>query len=163
MKYKIILLLLLISQVSFSQPSLKLIAFSRTTTPGIVPARERNEFSPKQEKPDNGSIGYFIYIQTKKRETIQPLELWVAGKRMLVKGITGVTSPVIVNNDTLIKPTSQKVFALQWEEAESSKPVQAVLNDKIAVNELVLVYKWRGKTKYKCLKKIKALTPVFGE
>jgi hypothetical protein len=110
---------------------------------------------------------YNIYVSTKSKTRIYPVQLWINGEAFSVKGEPFNNNPVVpANGDApasrlkpLIPETAGKVWKL--------KPLPLVADKSggrakaLAINnDVVVLYKMGGKLRYAVLKKFTELDPV---
>ena len=174
MKRNLILLIALLAGVwVYSQPTLKLYGYKQVIFPGTVPVRISEDGNQSAQVAPKARNNFFLYLAYPKSESIQPLQLWIRKKAYSVKVETIAKTPVEhVNRNiparpvttVLVPKTTQKVMFLNPKEL-TGKPVtpSAAAQKLIDTSELVLAYKWKGKTYYKALKELKELEPEMAE
>lgn len=162
------ILFLAISANSYSQVK-KVYAFKQASIPGNIIANDENDIkenngSKKAERKQN--FNYWFYLSISKKEKATITGLWIDGKQYGIKQDSITDLPVkkiiytgLQKNDTVIMApvTSNKVI-LVYPEAEKKNDSEYVLKYTKA-NELVIRYRWKNKTYYTTIKKIKELTP----
>ena len=132
---------------------------------GIAPGVQQNvaeEGTGKQvTSSSRGSYNYHIYISSP--DIVYPAELWLNGERFSVR-TRSISAPVTVTADddqkvvTLVPATSEKV--LQLTPAPPVDKELAFLKHVTKENELVVLYKMKGKLYYQRLKTFKKLPSV---
>lgn len=139
-------------------------AYQRATLPGTI-TTVIDETGTVKERPRKPKITYFIYLETKPSELIQPSLIWINGKAYKLK-TEKITTPVLVPRidavksvDTLVKETSNNVIRIQPVEEASVRPSNAVAK-KIKNSQIVIEYVRKSKKQYYTIDRIKTLTPL---
>lgn len=150
--------LFIISLNCFTQVK-KVYAYKQASIPGnIVRRKERTERKP--------NFNYWFYLSIPKKEKINVTGLWIDGKQYEIKQDSITDIPVkkiiytgIEKNDTIIMvpATSNNVLLIYPDGIQKSDTKSAFNLSK--TNELVIRYRWKNRTYYTFIKKIKELTP----
>jgi hypothetical protein len=143
-------------------PTMEVMAYSRTTTPGIPP--EKSE-APPANNPF--PVKYFIYVIVKKGMPVADAAVCLKGQSYSAK-LERVSSPVVVphdpnvptdRQDTLVRKTQDDVYQLELQEqgglACENRPA-ALVHD----HEVVVSLKAGKSVVYGAAKTIAALAPA---
>lgn len=173
MKRKLLLLFALLSGIlTYSQPSLSLRAYKQVVFPGTVPAGISENNAPTASIGKKASTNYYLYLIYPKKETVLPQQLWINKKAYTLKVEPVPQTPVnhtVRNIPTrpvttqLVPKTTGKVVRLVPAAATNSMPTTTSIRKLVDTSELVVSYKWKGKTYYKALKQITELEPEMME
>jgi hypothetical protein len=161
-KLIIVLFALTAGLIASSQPSLKIYGYAQSHLPGMV---------PKGTSGNGAQTSYFVYLQHSSSVKITPAALWIHGKRTAFKPEEADLPVVITNNNipgkpvktTLVPKNGLKTISFQQLKTGLGDKTTSSINKLSAKNELVIEYKWKGKTWYKTLKKLTVLEPLMGE
>ena len=172
MKYFLILIALsvLLSTKLFAQSKqdVKLYAYARPVTGGVMPRISTQENGSQTMIKPKTKYSYLFYLEGPKKLRIYPVELWIKGDRHGIKATDVNTTSVEISTGelpqytktiTLVPETSNRVYQLDLGMAITGKEMAAA-RTKASSNELVVVYKYAGKFYYAAEKKIKVLEPV---
>lgn len=137
----------------------KIYGYEQAVLPGTI--RTDDNGKPMQRKQQ---FNYFIYLASSLKVT--PVEIWISREASSVTAVNAA-SPVEYKNPTslenksktLVPKTSKKVLQLSSSGKKVEKPTQKgkLLSTK---NELVIIYRCKGKLYYKTISKLKELEPV---
>lgn len=173
MKRKLLLLsALLLGVFAYSQPTLTLRAYKQVVFPGTVPVGISENSPPSGQVRKKASTNYFLYLVYPKKETVAPQLVWIQKKAYRVKVEPVPKTPVEHTNrniptrpvtTVLVPQTSGKAVRLVPATFTDSTPVSASARKLVETSELVVSYKWKGKTYYKALGKITELEPEMME
>lgn len=169
--FAILVLLLTIQFVSAQRTAIvKTFAFAQSVTPGARPQTGVEENGTEVKVPVKERLSYFMYAEQLRSTDIRMVSVWIKGKSYSVKADTVAKSPVEMvagegtetQNLTLVPATRNKLWILTPGQA-IQKPAtpSTTLRNLIRKNEMVLVYRWKGKLWYSTVKKITALPPVL--
>jgi hypothetical protein len=172
MKYFLILitLSLLLSTKLFAQSrtDVKLYAYARPVTGGIMPKISTQENGSQTMVKPKTKFNYLFYLEGPKKLRIYPVELWLKGERHGVKSTDVNTTPVEISTGelpqytktiTLVPKTNNKVIKLDLAVAVNGKDFLKA-KAKAEANDVVLVYKYAGKFYYAVQNKIRILDPI---
>ena len=166
------LFLLIIPSLSFSQPSVKIYAYSQVSTPGTIPSIP-SENGTGTEKPSGrpGEV-YYIYASFSPKIKISFTEVWIHGKQYQVTSEKILSTPVYsINKDhptqpkteILVPATKQQVIYIAPVGEGNDKRLKAAWFTKMLNNsELIVSYLYKGRKYFIPVKKIKVLQPVAG-
>ena len=166
----LILPLLLLALAAFAQTTpAKLYGYVQTVSAGMVQRGSIDETTGQetQAKPRRNQ-NYFIYLAGPKGVRIYPTEIWISGKQYSAQYTSVTETPVeIANNNvpgrpksvTLVPKTTGSLLSLTPAPAAGIKGL-ASAKTKAKANDLVVVYKMKGKTYTSVLKKLNRLEPV---
>ena len=165
MKHKIILLLFMaVSFSAFSQNGVTLYGFYQESLPGTIPkgTDENGNTIPKKS-----AVDYIIYLKAPASSKITPVEIWIKGEQTLLQAEKTKT-PVHIqssgtgNSTTLVPKTGSNVWKIiPTSSTNYIKFTRA--RDKAEVNDVVVVYKLKGKFYSATLKNLKRLEPRNNE
>ena len=148
---------------AFSQNNVKLYGFVRESHAGTVPrgTQENGNQIPSSQV----ATEYLVYISGPSGTRLYPAEIWIKGQRYDVR--TGkVTAPVSIDQNgekkVLVAPGTGNLMRLYPEKAGTRK-ISIDTRSSAAANEVVVIYKWKGKFYTAKLKKLTKLEPVFNE
>ena len=174
MKQKISLLLLLIISglCALAQASVKLYAYSRVVTPGMVPKgvidENGNAVNTKKESP----INYYIFVAYNSFAKISFEEIWIKGKFYNTEIKNVDSTPVVITNENipgnsvkeiLVPATKLKVISIMPGKTKNSSLTRSSSFIKLTRHaELIVSYIYHGKKYFIEIKKIKLLQPVAG-
>jgi hypothetical protein len=173
MKKSILSLLpaLLVSVFAFTQnsPIIKLHVYSREVLGGAQQKKQSvSETGVETELPLTKPLQYFIYAETKNTQKPGIKNIWIGGKKHEVYVHESIIkSPVVfsnttlpgLQNDTLVRKTSNKVWLVELKEPLKYNSNTAV-SKLLAKNEALLSYQQGNTIKYLAIKKIKKLQAV---
>jgi hypothetical protein len=174
MKRNLLLLAALLAGVfAFSQPTLSLRGFKQLVFPGTVPVGISKEEGSSARVTRGPAANYFLYLSHPKGETIQPLQLWINKKAYTLSVEAVGPTPIEHTNrniparpvkTVLVPRTTHKVVRLvPQREATTNLSMPSSARQLVASSELVVSYKWKGKTYYKALKTLTELDPEMAE
>lgn len=163
-------ILLIIPWMAFSQPSVKLYAYSQVSTPGTVPAfPSENGNNTSVRMP--GEV-YYLYALLSPKYKITISDVWIHGKNYEVTTEKVLKTPVYsINQDhptqpkteILVPATKQQVLFISPVGEARDKKINATWFSKmLKSSEVIVSYFYKGKKYFLPLKKIKALQPVAG-
>jgi hypothetical protein len=170
MKKIYLFILLFISGTAYSQPAIKLYAYSQVSMPGNIPVGTDEKGNPVElkELPEN----YYIFATHSQTVRINFNSVWIKGKYYQVQVEKVNETPVVnTNNDGTSKPvktvlvpaTKQKVMAITPVGAPGDSIIKASwFRTMLKCNEVIVSYNYNGKRYFLPLKKIKILPPVAG-
>ena len=158
-------ILVCISATAQIKPFIKKIhAYRQATIPGIPPAGN------DERKP---TYNYWIYIETLKSEKIFVADIWISGKRFLVKSEPVTKTPVTKINynaangpDTvfLVPESRHNVILIYPSGKIKDSPIGSRYVSGLIKNyELVIGYFWKGKKYFAPVKTFVSLEPDVGQ
>jgi hypothetical protein len=163
MKYALALLLICAQLTTLSQKdSLTLYAYEQKVIPGIAPARNIDEEGNVIRQPAGTKNQYYIYLTAPGDIAVYPVSLWIKGKLYGIN-VKDAASPVkcqAANDSTiiLVPETKQRTFRLFPIPCTQGKEQKGAALAK--QNEVVLVYKLKGRFHNLVREKIKRLDAV---
>lgn len=162
----------LLGVFAYSQPTVKVRAFKQVVFPGTVPVRI-SEDSPSATRPaKKAATTYYLYLSYPKNENVLPKVVWINKKSYSVKVEPVAKTPVEHTNRNiptrpvtteLVPRTTHKVVRLHPLATTNAAPIPSGAQKLLQTSELVVGYKWKGKTYYKALPKITELEPEMME
>lgn len=168
----LLLLVLLLGVLAYSQPPVTLRAFKQPVLPGTVPVGVSPNTPPSSQIGKRLSTNYYLYLIYPKSTAIQPQQVWIKGKAYKLSVDPVASTPVEhVNRNiptrpvttVLVPKTSSKVARLVPVSLLEAATPPATVKKLMQTSELVVSYKWKGKTYYKTVKKITELEPEMAE
>ncbi len=163
----LILTLTMVSVPAFSQV-IHLYGYEQPVSGGAE--REQVFISGKEEKPAAGNSRYFLFAEVKRGEQVIIKDLWIKRNTFSFKSDTLKKLPYVLQNsnggelsfrDTLVRSASGMVVQLSALSRIDNIRMPAGIKNKVASNDLVIVFLYRKKTRTAVLKKIKRVTPLF--
>jgi hypothetical protein len=172
MKSFTILFLCIIPMLSFTQPSVKIYAYSQVSTPGTVPSVPSEGGTGNEKYSVQPGAIYYIYATLSPNVRISVVEVWIHGKHYQVSVEKILKTPVYsINNDhptqpkteVLVPATKQQVLYIAPLGEGTDKRLKASwFNKMLKSSELIVSYLYKGKKYFIPVKKIKKLQPVAG-
>ena len=171
MKYKLFTFgFILLSVCSWSQQTAisKVYAYAQETSGGMRPQTTIHEDGKEQMLSKAAKRNYIIYAEQLKSTQISFVTLWIDGKAYNLKADIVVTPVEMMTGEgnkaekiILAPATNNKTWSISPGAliAKPSKP-SSTLQKLIDKNELVIVYRWKGKLYYSPIRKIKKLDPA---
>ena len=172
MKYFLILfaVAILFSNQLFAQSrsDVKLYAYARPVTGGIMPKISTQENGTQTMVKPKTKYSYLFYLEGPKKLKVYPVEIWIKGERHGVNPSAINATPVEISTGelpqytkttTLVPKTNNRVIKLDPAVAVNGKDFPKA-KAKAASNEVVLVYKYGGKFYYAVQEKIKLIEPI---
>ena len=164
MKSFLFILFIFLSHVATAQTkgTVTVYAYKQGVAPGAVP-KQTMEDGKLVSAPIKPNYNYFTY--TASSTTIYPSEIWINKEHFSVS-YQKVQSPVeISNSDMILNPTSTVLVPKTSKTVLQVTPkdfIKTSRNNKTSAklsksNELVLVYKSKGRFYYVAVKKLKQL------
>lgn len=156
-------LLLTPALLQSQSPLKKLYAYKQASVSGVKPGV--SDKATKQSETYN----YWFYLVFPKDEELSVTEIWLSGKKFLVKTEiinelpvkkTDYTDPSGNKSVTMV-PFSKNAVILTYPSSEVTEVVtnSKYFSDLISRYELVITYYWKGKKFYKVARKITMLEP----
>ena len=153
MKYSIslALLLLVLSGFARAQNGIKLYGYVQAVSPGFA-GRQRDE-NGKLVQKSSARVNYNIFLSSPSKSRIDPIEIWIKGKRYGVKSEAVDTTPVTVTlhegrpdkgKVVLVPQTTARVFRLTGTPGPLFKDFPRA-KKRALTHELVVVYQLNGK------------------
>ena len=156
----------------WSQPPVKIYAYSQVERPGIVPARIMDEnghlINTKKEPP----VNYYIYGAFAVSAKIGFTEIWINGKYYKTETAAIDSTPVIsINYDIPAAPFKEILVPSAKLRVISITPVGSPVPEPVRTSwfrnmvkhaELIVSYFYKGKKYFTGINKIKKLRPVAG-
>ena len=168
----LLMLTLLAGLISGAQPPLSLKAYKQVVIPGTVPVGISDDAPPSSRIGKRVSTNYYLYLVSPPKEAVQPLQVWINKKPYKITVETVARTPVEHTSrniptrpvtTVLVAKTGQKVVRLQPAAPLERASLPARAQKLVDSSELVVAYKWKGKTYYKALDKITELEPEMME
>lgn len=172
MKYFLLLftlsILLSTRLLAQSRSDVKLYAYARPVTGGVMPKVSIQENGSQTMITPKTKYSYLFYLEGPKKLRIYPVELWIKGERHGIKTSPVNNTPVEISTGelpqysktiTLVPKTNNKVIKMDPAVAVNGKDFPKA-KAKAETNEIVLVYKYAGKFYYAVQDKIKTLDPI---
>lgn len=152
MKYALALLLCAYLKGFSQKDSLTLYAYEQKVSPGIAPS-----------KTSQTNTQYYIFLATRHNKVVDPVSLWIKGKLFGInaKEVKTPVKKLSINDSSivLIPGTEQKVLRLF--PIKTTMPGNTQKGGVLArQNELVLVYKLKGRFHYMVKERIDQLDAV---
>ena len=171
MKQKLLSTILLFSILSglFAQttPIIKIYAYSQAVLQGMKPSGTIEEGGKEIKAPADKELNYFFYAEQKRSTVITIVSVWIKGKNYSAKASLVSKTPVEMKTDdpkenTVLVPKSinKIILITPGSEKVSTQKPPINIGKSISTSELIIVYKWKGKTYYSEVKKIKELNTV---
>ena len=161
---------LLLALAAFAQTTpVKLYGYAQTVSAGMVQRGAIDETTGQETaaKPRKNQ-NYFIYLAGPKGVRIYPTEIWISGKQYAANSTTITETPVEISNNNvpgrpkktiLVPKTTGTLLSLTPAPPAGIKET-ASAKTKAKTNDLVVVYKMKGKMYTAVLKKLNRLEPV---
>lgn len=152
-------------------PVIKVYAYSQVTLKGAKPGGVIEEGGAEVKQSSAQNINYYFYIEYRSKEKFSVSALWINGKSYQIKTDTIRQTPVEGNaadatgmgkRSVLVPATKNKVLLIIPGAELSNSIKSSSLKKQFVKGELLIVYKWKGKTYYYTIPKIKVLEPVAG-
>jgi hypothetical protein len=156
-----IVLLSFVGLTGFAQTGVKIYGYVRDILPGNIPNSQTGRVRPN-------TATYMIYVSAPSKYVITPVEVWIDGEKFSAKSQSYVKTPVLVPKDntgnqiSLVAKTSNKVQQIATA-APAEGTISANAEKKAASNELVVVYRLKGKLYTATLKKLTRLETLSSE
>lgn len=143
-------------------------AYAQETTRGSRPEIVVDENGNEIAKTIAVKINYLIYAEQVRTTQIVFTTVWIDGKAYKIKADTVIAPVEMTTQDgfnttkiILAPATKNKLWSLSTGSLITKPPKpSSTLQKLINKNELVIVYRWKGKLYYTPLKKIKKLDPA---
>ena len=164
MKFFLGFVVLLFSLTSVAQPAtVKLYGYVQSVTGGVPPISQPDEKGNSTISKKSSRVNYFVYLVYPKSQIIHPVKLWLKGKAYNTN-VQPAKTPVEVIYDNgdfepekIILVPATKDTCVQLLVNTSPLKNTTVKKSLIENNDLVVVYKLKGSTYTKVLRKIKEL------
>jgi len=137
----------------------------RESTPGVSPKGAIDEKGNEAKRAKHSAGSYYVYVEYKKNQMIQPFRVWLYGKPYHVKNQKISHTPVIIQQqatgisaqaDTVVAKTINGVMQIipdgEW---INKKPAAAATSENTLIE-----YYWKGKRYTYTIKEIKKLSPA---
>jgi hypothetical protein len=172
MKRKILISIVALLAIFYSEAqssSVKSYGYLQSITPGITAGKDVTiNGGEKEIKKEDKLYKYYIYLSVPPKARIIPVEVWIKGKRYPVTYQEVEEKPVTVTNSilpdhpkttVLVPQTSRKVLEITPvpEDSATKTRSKASIQSKARKNELVIIYKNKGRTCSSVLKKFHQL------
>ena len=168
MKQKLLLTILFFSICTgvFAQntPIINVYAYSQAVLQGAKPSGTIEEGGKEIKTVAEKKLNYFFYAEQKKSTVINIVSIWIKGKNYSAAANLVSKTPVEMKTDdpsgntVLVPKSTNKIILITpgSEKITTQKP-SASLSKSLSSSELIIIYKWKGKTYYSEVKKIKEL------
>ncbi|MFL5741755.1 MAG: hypothetical protein ACJ75B_16125 [Flavisolibacter sp.] len=164
----ITLLAMACSLISFAQSkgSAKLYGFKESVSVGKAPSHSIDESGAQKNEVPRARHNLFIYLESST--SVVPTEMWIAGQKFSVRVDTVKKTPVERSNYSMpgrpktvvLVPATKKTLLQLTPVSAKQEGQQDKLKKLITDNELLVLYKQKGKVYYSSLKTLTALAPV---
>jgi hypothetical protein len=167
--FSFILLAFTSAAIGQKLPVIKVYAYSQATLKGAKPGGVVEEGGNEVKQSSTQNINYYFYIEYRAKEKFSVSSLWINGKSYQVKTDTIRQTPVEGNaadaslsskRKILVPATKNKVLLIIPGTELSNSTKSSSLKKQLLKGELLIIYKWKGKTYYHTVPKIKVLEPV---
>lgn len=145
-------------------PIVKLYGYSQAVLQGVKPSGAIDETGKEIKAVTDKKLNYYIYAEQKKSTVITIVSVWIKGKNYSVKASLVSKTPVVMksddpsgNTELVPKSTNKIILITPGSEKITTQKLPISIGKTISTSELILVYKWKGKTYYSEVKKIKEL------
>lgn len=151
------------------QAGVRLYGYKQAVVSGVRTSNNTNNKSEMPAKSTKPYFNYFIYLTHQPTTELYPSEIWIDKTVFDVRTDTIKTTPVELiyadnpfqtEKEILVPATSAIVVRISLLEKTPGKTTNAK-NSIVTSNELVLVYKKKGKLYTVALKNMKALRPAL--
>ena len=162
---KILLFLLTFASIStYAQNGFRVYGYAQQQLPGIVPKGNTEQGVPVKKKI---VTDHLIYFSSPKGTRVTLVEMYINGQPYSIKSGNLVQTPVSQKDNlgksrTLVPKTGNEVRQLIRSDYVPGKDFSRA-RQKAAVNDVVVVYQYRGKYYSAILKKLTKLEPVSNE
>lgn len=172
---KTILFILFISIVGFAAssqskgPVIKAYAYQRQTVPGTNPQKSVDESGTIAQRPLRQFMDYFIYLETKKGQTIKPSKVWINGIPNQLKTEKITKTPVVFKRegigekmiiDTLAPKTNNPMLMIKPDGELTIDPLPLGKTNNAPVKGIRIEYYWKGKKYFYDINEIITLEPL---
>jgi hypothetical protein len=165
----IILLVFSAVVIGQKQPVIKVYAYSQAVLKGAAPGTIVEEGGTEIKQSSVQKTNYYFYIEYTLKAKFSVSALWINGKPFQSNVDSVRQTPVEMNapgngkKNLLVPATKNKVLLLVpgAQLTNNTKPSSS-LKKQLLKGELVIVYKWKDKTYYYTVPKIKVLEPAAG-
>jgi hypothetical protein len=167
--FSFILLAFTSAAIGQKLPVIKVYAYSQATLKGVKQGGIIEEGGTEVKQSSAQNINYYVYIEYRAKEKFSVFSLWINGKSYKVKTDTIRQTPVEGNvgeasmnskRNILVPATKNKVLLVIPGAELSTSIKSSSLKKQLLKGELLIIYKWKGKTYYHTVPKIKVLEPV---
>ena len=162
---KILLFLLTFASIStYAQNGFRVYGYVQQQLPGIVPKGNTEQGVPVKKKI---VTDHLIYFSSPKGTRVTLVEMYINGQPYSIKSGNLVQTPVSQKDNlgktrTLVPKTGNEVRQLIRSDYVPGKDFSRA-RQKAAVNDVVVVYRYRGTYYSAVLKKLTKLEPVSNE
>ena len=162
---KILLFLLTFASIStYAQNGFRVYGYAQQQLPGIVPKGNTEQGVPVKKKI---VTDHLIYFSSPKGTRVTLVEMYINGQPYSIKSGNLVQTPVSQKDNlgktrTLVPKTGNEVRQLIRSDYVPGKDFSRA-RQKAAVNDVVVVYQYRGKYYSAILKKLTKLEPISNE
>jgi hypothetical protein len=162
---KILLFLLTFASIStYAQNGFRVYGYAQQQLPGIVPKGNTEQGVPVKKKI---VTDHLIYFSSPKGTRVTLVEMYIHGLPYSIKSGNLVQTPVSQKDNlgktrTMVPKTGNEVRQLIRSDYVPGKDFSRA-RQKAAVNDVVVVYQYRGKYYSAILKKLTKLEPVSNE
>ncbi len=162
---KILLFLLTFASIStYAQNGFRVYGYAQQQLPGIVPGGNTEQGVPVKKEI---VTDHLIYFSSPKGTRVTLVEMYINGQPYSIKSGNLVQTPVSQKDNlgktrTMVPKTGNEVRQLIRSDYVPGKDFSRA-RQKAAVNDVVVVYQYRGKYYSAILKKLTKLEPVSNE
>ena len=149
-------------------PILRAYAYQRQSLPGNI-QKSDSEDGTVTKRPLREFMNYFIYLETKKGQTIKPSKVWINGipnqlktekisKTPVVYKREGIGDKMII--DTLAPKTSNPLLMIKPDGELTTDPLPLGKTNNAPAEGIRIEYLWKGKKYFYDINEIKTLEPL---
>ncbi len=150
-------------------PVIKAYAYQRQTVPGTNPQKSVDETGTIAQRPLKQFMDYFIYLETKKGQTIKPSKVWINGIPNQLKTEKISKTPVVFKRegigetmiiDTLAPKTINAMIMIRPDGELTIDPLPLGKTNNSPAKGIRIEYYWKGKKYFYDINEIKTLEPL---
>ena len=151
-------------------PVIKAYAYQRQSVPGTNPQKSVDESGTIAQRPLKQFMDYFIYLETKKGQTIKPTKIWINGIPNQLKTEKISRTPVVFKRegigdkmiiDTLAPKTNNPLMLIKPDGELTIDPLPLGKTNNNPLKGIRIEYFWKGKKYYYDIAEIKTLEPLL--
>ena len=165
MNSKLLLFILTFASIStYAQNGIRVYGYAQQQLPGIVPRGNSEQGVPVKKEV---VTDHLIYFSSPKGSQVTLVEMYINGRPYSIQSGSLLPTPVSQKDNlgktiTLVPKTGNEVRQLIRSDYVKGKDFSRA-RQKAAVNDVVVVYRFRGKYYSAVLKKLTKLEPVSNE
>jgi len=150
-------------------PVIKAYAYQRQSLPGNI-QKSDSEDGAVVKRPVKEFIDYYIYLETKKGQTVKPTKIWINGIPNQLKSEKISKTPVVYKRegigdkmiiDTLVRKTSNPLLKINPDGELTIDPLPLGKTNNLPLLGVRIEYTWKGKKYYYDINEIKNLEPLI--